>query len=777
MSENRSKIPLQTKILSGYMVLMAVIGSVAAILVHERQRMKEIEAETAETNEMRRHINTAHRHITELATLGEGVVAWEDADYKEYRKKRLHTDSLLQTMKSSCAALVRPGQIDTLCRLLESKETHLLHIMETFRRQEETDSLLASRMPVVAKQAAHTRTVTRKKKGIAGWFGGKTTVQVAVPSKELQALNDTLLAMRQERSERMDAYADGLRRENKELDKKLYAFLTLLDAQAGKTFISRDEKIAGAQALSYRLFAATLSVAIILLFLSYLTIQREIKNKDIARKKREELIVRLRETVAQNEELIAARRNIIQTVTHELRTPLTAIRGNAELVAKDGEAEKRIRHAEAIRQSAERMTQMINDLLEYFRLDSGKETVNMKPFRLDSIAGILETEFAPQAEAKQLRLSVRSHADEVVKGDKNLILRIGSNLLSNAIKFTKSGTITLYTDYTDNAFILEVEDTGTGIDKEKQECIFKPFERLGNAATQDGFGLGLPIVRNLAELMDGKISVGSEPGKGSRFTVTLLLEKATETDTEQRTDTCHAAISGCSVVAIDNDTVTLGMMRDMFSRNNVDCDICLTVEELTDKMRDKDYDLLITDLRMPGMDGYDVLELLRTSDIGNSKTIPVVAATAAGNITEGDLKSAGFTAMLAKPFSIGDLLSVTERSTEGKRVKSPDITSLMSFGNKRRTLERLVAETGKEMEGIRSAIAEDDMEALDGWIHHLRSSWMLMKAERPLQELYDLIHEPGHSNEDLTKAADAVLAQGETIIRLAKKEMEGLWDE
>lgn len=768
---------MQHKILSGYFILVAVIGSMAAILWHERHRMREIEAETVEIRRVRRDINTAHRHITELATQGESVIAWEESDYRQYHQSRLCTDSLLRLMKRNCTGFVRPEQIDTLRILLEAKETHLLHIMETVKRQEEANTLLADRLPAVTRQSVRTRTVTRKKKGIAGWFGGKTTVQIPVPSKDLQALNDTLVVLQREQDRRIDAYADSLRRQNKELNRKLYTFITYLDGQAQASFRSREEKIAEAQEHSYRLFAVTLSVAILLLLLSYFTIRHEIKNKTDAKKKREELIGRLQETVVQNEELIAARRNIIQTVTHELRTPLTAIRGNAELVAKDEETEKRIRHAEAIRQSAERMTQMINDLLVYFRLDSGKETVNMKPFRLDGIAGILETEFAPQAEAKQLRLSVRSHADEVVKGDKNLILRIGSNLLSNAVKFTKNGIVTLTTNYQNDIFTLEVNDTGTGIDKNKLEEIFKPFERLGNAATQDGFGLGLPIVKNLVELMGGKISVESELGKGSRFTVTLPLKKATETDTEQQTDADHAAISGCSVVAIDNDMVTLGMMRDMFSRNNVDCDICLTVEELTDKMRNKDYDLLITDLRMPGMDGYDVLELLRTSDIGNSKTIPVVAATAAGNITEEDLKSAGFAAMLAKPFSIEDLLSVTERCAGGKRAKFPDITPLLAFGNKRRTLERLMEETKKEMDKIRSAMIEGDMEALDGWIHHLRSSWMLMKAERPLQELYDLIHEPEHSNEDLTKAADAVLAQGETIIRLAKKEMEGLWDE
>lgn len=771
------KATLQIKILSIYAIMLVLTASMAFILLHERKRMQEIEAETNEIRQIRRAISMAHQHITELATQGESVIVWEKADYREYRKNRLSTDSLLQTMKNNCKAFIHPKQIDTLRVLLEAKETHLLHIMQAVQRQEEADSPLANRMPVVTKQAVHTRTVTRKKKGIAGWFGGKKTVEVAVPSKELQALNDTLITIQQERSERIDAYADSLRQQNKELNKKLYTFITYLDGQAQNAFKSREEKIAETQEFSYRLLAVTMSVVVLLLLLSYFTIQREIKSKNIVKKKREELIGRLQETVSQNEELIATRRNIIQTVTHELRTPLTAICGNAELVAKDEEAEKRIHHAEAIHQSAERMTLMINDLLEYFRLDSGKETVNKKPFRLDNIAGILETEFIPQAEAKQLRLSVHSHADEVVNGDKNLILRIGSNLLSNAIKFTKSGKIALYTDYANNMFTLEVEDTGTGIDKEKLEYIFKPFERLGNAVTQDGFGLGLSIVKSLVELMNGKISVESKPGKGSRFTVTLPLEKAGNTEPEKEINGYYPDISGCSVIVIDNDEVTLGMIRDMYMQSGVDCDICRTAIELTDKMRSKDYDLLITDLKMPDMNGYDILELLRTSDIGNSRAIPIIAVTASGNITEKELKSAGFSAMLSKPFSIEDLLAVSGKNIITRQSKHLDLSPLLAFGNKRNTLKRLITETEKEMQEIRLAMLVGDMETLNNWIHHLRSSWMLMKADQPLQVLYEVIHDKGHSSEKLSEAVGTVLTQGKTIIRMAKKEMEDLWDE
>ena len=137
------------------------------------------------------------------------------------------------------------------------------------------------------------------------------------------------------------------------------------------------------------------------------------------------------------------------------------------------------------------MASMLNSLLDYFRLDSRKVTILSKPFKLNLIADTLETAFAMQAKSKHLTLTVRNHASEIVNGDKNRILSIGGNLLSNAIKFTDSGIITLTTRYKDGMFMLTVEDTGTGISEEQKERILKPFERFGNAATQEDFGLGI----------------------------------------------------------------------------------------------------------------------------------------------------------------------------------------------------------------------------------------------------------------------------------------------
>ena len=766
---------IQHRILSGYIILMAVIASMAAILVHERERVREIEAESAEIRQVRSDINSVHRHITRLAILGEGVIGWEDADSTRYRILRLRTDSLLQALKPHCTAYVLPSQIDTLRTLLAEKEAHLLHIMEVFIRQDAADSLLVNHLPEVARRATRIRTVRQKKSGLAGWFGGKKTVQVLPSAKELQQFSDSLIALQHAQTAEMEAYTDSLRMLGRKLNTELNRLVSDLDGQAQEAFTQKERKIAEAQALSVRLFTATISAAIILLFLSYLTIHRELKRNADEKKKREKLIGELQKSNEANEKLIKLRRNLIQNVTHELRTPLTVISGNAELLLNDTEADSRMRHAQTIHDAAGRMAGMINNLLVYFRLDSGKETPSIKPFKLRSIIGTLETEFAPLAKNKGLNFKRESETDEIVSGDRNRIISIGGNLLSNAIKFTKNGTVTLSTDYKNDVFTLSVSDTGTGMTKEQQVRIFTPFERLGNAVTEDGFGLGLAIVSDTVKLLDGNITVESELGKGSRFTVSLPLPKAEETMATEKTNAGHSTLSGCSVLAIDNNGMLLDMMKEMYRQSGVECDICQSVDELTDLIRAKDYDLLVTDLKMPEVNGYEVLELLRTSEIGNSQTIPIVAATAAGYAEEKELTGKGFAAVLYKPYSIDELLTVTERCIKRNKTSRIDLSSLLAFGDKRRTLEKLAATTQSDMDEVRKAAEAGDMEALDNWVHHLRSSWMLIKAEQPLKMLYDTIHKEKISDEELSAAVDAVLAQGKRIVNLARKEAER-WD-
>lgn len=768
---------LRMRILFGYIILVTVIGSMAVILIHEHKRMQETKLESTEIRKIRQKINTAHMHITGLVMLGESVISWEETDYLYYHVQRMQTDSLLQSLKSFCKDFIHSVQIDTLRIILQNKEEHLRHAMLMFEQQKKNDSLLVNHLPEVAERATRIRTIQKKKKGIVGLLGGKKNVQVLPSAKELHEFSDSIITLQRQQADEIETYADSLRIRNLTLNAQLNHFVSNLDRQIYLSFCKREHKIENIRNESFRLLAITLSVAIILLLLSYFTIHREIKRNIRAKTKKEELIEKLQETIRQNEELTREKQNIMQTITHELRSPLSVICGYAEMITTDEESSLRIRHAETIGDASGRMAGMIDMLLNYFRLDSGKETVRLLPFRLKNIADTLETEFMPQMEKKRLIFETINKADEVVIGDRNLILRIGSNLLSNALKFTQKGSVKLTSTYSNGNFILSVDDTGTGICKEKLEQIFKPFERLSNAATQDGFGLGLTIIKNLVELMDGNITVESVPEKGSRFTVTLPLKMADEIEKQPSSYVAMHNISGCSVLSIDNDRMMLDMLHDMLEQSGIHSEICADISQLIEKLRSNCYDLLTTDLKMPNISGYDILELLRSSDIGNSRTIPVLAITGSGSITERELEQTGFSAVLFKPFSLDELLVAIEQSISGKRTLHIDLTPLFTYGNKRHKLECLITETEKEMIGISKAVNDADKDKIDGWIHHIRSSWILIHAEQPLQELYDVLHGNGTA-EEIREYAGKVISQGETIIRLARKEMERtVWEE
>lgn len=766
------KVSLTQKIYAGSFLLLAVIAGMVVILIHERGRMREIDSEVHDLQSVRNDIHAAQLHITELSLLGESLISQENTDTAYYRRKRLSTDSLLLALKPRCRQHVRPGQIDTLRHLLADKETHLFRVVEVIGMQDAADSILVNHLPEVAERATRIRTVRKRRDNILGALGAKKTVRVLPSAGELHTFSDSLIAMQQESMEDMETSADSLHARNQALNARLSLLIKHLDRQAQEACSLREHKILEAQNRSTLLLASTLSAAILLLVLFHIAIHREIRRNLSEKKKREGLIDELQASNEKNRQLLQFRRNLMQTVSHELRTSLTAISGNAELLLRDEVPEDRTRHIRIVRESADRMASMTTELLEFFRLENRKEKLNIRPFRSGSIATVLETEFAPLAEAKGIEFVTDNRTTEVLGGDKERILRIGSNLLSNALKFTRSGRITLHTDYKDGLFTLSVQDTGTGIPKEKQEQIFAPFERLGNAVTQDGFGLGLAIVANLVKLMQGSASVESEPGKGSRFTVVLPLPKAEEVPEEEKAKDVHPSLAGCSVLAIDNDPVTLRLMREMYLQCGVSCDTCLTLTDLTDRIRDKDYDLLITDLKMPEANGYEILELLRMSDIGNSRTIPVVAATAAGYVSEDELREAGFSGLLPKPFSIDELMETTRHYSRERRNRQPDFSALLAFGDKRKTLEELIAETKKDMEEVRRVSERKDLAALNGLVHHLRSSWMVIRTERPLQKLHEAIHNEPRSDEEVACAVRVVLEQGETIIKAAGKEMK-----
>ena len=764
------KILLQHKIFVGYFLLMAIIGSMVAIVLHERNRMQKIEDESITIFQTQHNINTAHRHVTALVTYGESVLVWDNEDTLAYRKHRVQTDSMLLTLRTQCKDFIHPEQIDSLRTLLAAKEEHLFQIMEASQKQRQTDSLLFNQKPTVTTHTV-TKTVTRKKKGIAGFFGGKETVQLPVTTRHT-SLNQNLISQINRQQRDIETYTDSLRLCNKELNRKLRLLITSLDEQTCNVFRSKEEHLKASYERSTVIISGLIIFSIVLLIVFYLIIQQDIKKKVQARKERERLINELNLSVEQNNALIISRKKAVHTITHELRTPLTAITGYTELLQKECGKGNNEHYIQSIQQSSNRMRNMLNTLLDFFRLDNGKEEAHLSPCRLSTITHILETEFMPIAMNKGLSLTVKTESDTVVLTDKERIIQIGNNLLSNAIKFTEDGGVSLTTDYTDGVLIITVEDTGTGMTEEEQRRVFGAFERLSNAVAKDGFGLGLAIVHNIVTMLHGKIRLESKKGKGSRFTVEIPMQKADEVAEQAIQTYFHRKDRHINVIAIDNDEVLLLMLKEMYAQEGIHCDTCTDAAELIEMLRRKEYSLLLTDLNMPGINGFELLELLRSSNVGNSRTIPVVVATASGSCDAEELLTKGFAGCLFKPFSISELMEVSDRcamnvTSDGK----PDFSTLLSYGNEAVMLEKLITETEKEMQAVRDAATRNDLQELDALTHHLRSSWEILSTDQPLRVLYGVLHGKDKSdNEALSNAVSAVLNKGAEIIRQAKEE-------
>ena len=273
-------------------------------------------------------------------------------------------------------------------------------------------------------------------------------------------------------------------------------------------------------------------------------------------------------------------------------------------------------------------------------------------------------------------------------------------------------------------------------------------------------------------MLGGKTRLESEKGKGSRFTVEIPVQKAEEVPEQTIQTYIRQKDRNLSVVAIDNDEVLLQMLKEMYAQEGIHCDTCINVAELMEIIRRKAYGLLLTDLNMPDINGFELLELLRSSNVGNAKTIPVVVATASGSCNAEELIERGFAGCLFKPFSISELLEVSDKcalkATPGGK---PDFSTLLSYGNEAVMLGKLVTETEKEMQGIRDAATRKKLQELDALTHHLRSSWEILRVDQPLRGLYGLLHSGTMPDDNaLNHAVTLVLDMGTEIIRLAKEE-------
>ena len=759
---------IRTLTAMGYLLIALLVSGIVYTWFSEWRDMERLETMNRQIESFRKEINIIHIQLIKFSLLGESVLEWDDEDLECYHIQRMAMDSMLCRFKT----IYPVERIDSVRHLLADKELQMRWIVQVLDEQQALNEKIARQVPVIVQKSVQEQPQKPKRKGFLGIFGKKERPKPTVTTTMLHSLNRDMIAEQQAQSHYLSEHADSLAARNVELNRQLQELIRQMDEKVQADLQKRNIEIATMREQSFIQIGGLTGFVLLLLIISYIIIHRDAKRIKRYKRKTTDLIEQLKLSIEQNEALIASRKKAVHTITHELRTPLTTIIGYTELLWKECSNGNNVHFLQSIQHSSDRMRDMLNTLLGFFRLDNGKEQPRLSPCRISAITHTLETEFMPIAMNKGLSLTVKNVCDAVVLTDKERIIQIGNNLLSNAMKFTDNGSISLITNYDNGTLKLIVEDTGTGMTDEEQQRVFGAFEHLSNAAAKDGFGLGLSIVQRIVAMLGGTIRLDSEKGKGSRFTVEILMPIVDEQTAQSRQGYVRHNEAYHEVIAVDNDEVLLLMLKEMYAQEGIHCDTCTGAAELMEMIRRKEYSLLLTDLNMSEINGFELLELLRTSNVGNSKTIPVVVTTASGSCSKEELMERGFSGCLLKPFSISELMEVSDKcAMKGNRNEKPDFTSLLSYGNETVMLDKLIAETEKEMLIIREAEQKTDFQELEALIHHLRSSWEILRADQPLRELYKLLHsECISNNEAIHKAVTAVLDKGSEIIRLAKEE-------
>ena len=394
------------------------------------------------------------------------------------------------------------------------------------------------------------------------------------------------------------------------------------------------------------------------------------------------------ELKASNEAAQAASRAksaFLAAMSHELRTPMNGVVGMSELLMTTDLSKAQVKSVETIRRSALSLLTILNDILDFSKIEAGQMTLESTPFNLRKTADEALALLRPQVESKGLDLIMDwpNNLPSAVVGDPTRFAQVVTNLVGNALKFTSTGYIRLrarlgprHEDRQEYRF--EIEDTGIGINPEAVGRLFTSFTQADSSTTRrfGGTGLGLAIVRRLSELMGGTCGVTSEPGKGSCFWFTLVLEPNLHSDANLTTNSfvrfrappsVDSSARKLRILLVEDNPINQEVASALLETLHCECTIAdngrLALEALATGAR---FDLILMDCQMPEMDGFEATRRIRAHESASDAHVPIVALTA--NAMAGDRElclGAGMDDFLSKPFQLHELSSMLGKWTQG----------------------------------------------------------------------------------------------------------------
>jgi signal transduction histidine kinase/CheY-like chemotaxis protein/HPt (histidine-containing phosphotransfer) domain-containing protein len=361
-----------------------------------------------------------------------------------------------------------------------------------------------------------------------------------------------------------------------------------------------------------------------------------------------------------------AKEQFLSTMSHEIRTPMNAVIGMTHLLMQENPKPEQVGNLKTLQFSAENLLVLINDILDYNKIESGMVSFECIPFNLASLLESIRFSLSFKAEEKHIGFDI--HLDEqlppVLLGDPVRLAQILTNLVSNAIKFTEKGGVTLEAvvkrDDGDSVLLdFAVTDTGIGIKAEKLAYIFDRFTQAESDTTRKygGTGLGLAITKRLLEMQGSQIGVNSQPGEGSRFFFGLSFRKGDEAS-PLRSSYAYAAsarlLDRVRLLLVEDNEINRKVATKFLNKWGIEPDCAHNGVQAVEKIKEKAYDLILMDLQMPEMDGYEATRVIRETKA--QEGIPIIALTASAmHDVAQKIFDAGMNDFVMKPFHPDDL--------------------------------------------------------------------------------------------------------------------------
>jgi PAS domain S-box-containing protein len=488
------------------------------------------------------------------------------------------------------------------------------------------------------------------------------------------------------------------------------------------------------------------------------------------------------------EEMAQIKSEFLANMSHEVRTPMNGIIGLTKLLLNTELSEKQEEYLNAIDVSSNTLLVIVNDILDISKIEAGKMTFEKIDFKLVNLISSVVDVFEAKAAEKNIDLEsyIDKNLPKVVIGDMTRLNQILYNLIGNGIKFTKEGKVVVKVDLvkeTKTGIIISfsVIDTGIGITEESQKKIFDAFTQASSDTTRTfgGTGLGLTIVKKLVELQGGTIDLKSTSGKGSTFSVNLkfqVMDNQNEPDApvplKHNVENC---LENVKILLAEDNSINQLLTNDLLTDKGAIVEIVADGKQAIDSLEANDYDLILMDMQMPVMDGYEAMRIIRDDFPKPKQDITIIALTA--HAAEGErekCKSFGADDYLSKPFQPAELVNIICNSLSMEKFKTPshssssnntldefNIKKLQEFTNNKisiitSTLHLLSETLEQDSKGLTRAIENGDAKSLKGIAHKIKPNLDLIGLEN-LRAISENIQNSDKPVSELEESANKII--------------------